>query len=185
MSTLTQLPAKIIAGDTLKFTQSASDYPASAGWSLRYVLNGSAGIITITSTASGADHLFIIASAVTSGWGAGLYAWTCYAVSGVERYTLLTGQVSILPDPALTTATDARSTLQIRYDAIKAVLEGDATPEQRRFKMPDGVEIDKAPGNELISEYLRLRGLIKLERQAEQVANGKNSGRKIVTRFAR
>ncbi len=177
------MPTKITAGDTLKVTQTASDYPASSGWSLRYTFNGAPGLITITSTAGSTDHLFTVAASVTSGWGAGLYSWTCYAINGTERYTLLTGQTTILPDPSTASATDARTTFQIRSDAIKAVLEGDATPEQRRFKMPDGVEIDKAPGNELIAEYLRLQSLIKTEQRAARVAQGLGGGGKILTRF--
>ncbi len=179
------MPTKITAGDTLQITQAASDYPASSGWSLRYTFNGAAGVITITSVASGSEHLFSISSAVTSGWGPGLYSWTCYAVNGSDRFTILAGQITILPDPTTATATDARSIWQTRADAIRAVLEGDATPDQRRFKMPDGVEIDKATGAELILEYEKLQVKIRDDARASRMANGRNSGRKIVTRFTR
>ena len=64
-------PKRITAGDSVTWTRSLSDYPASSGWVLSYALINAAGKISITATASGADHLISVSATTSVGWAAG------------------------------------------------------------------------------------------------------------------
>jgi len=106
----TKEPDEIIAGDTIKWKKSLSDYLASAGWSLTYVLLNAAGKITITSSADGSDHLISIDAATTAAYAAGLYDWSLTVSNGLERYTIGNGRIEVKPDPTQQTTFDGRST---------------------------------------------------------------------------
>ena len=63
--TLTDMPASFYAGDTLAFTKTVSDYPASSGWTLKYAMTQSGEQILFSSSADGDDHKVEVAAAVT------------------------------------------------------------------------------------------------------------------------
>jgi len=71
-------PTSIIAGDTLSWQISLSDYPATSGWTLKYKAVCAAGYFAITSTASGADHVVSVAKATTAAYIPGIYTLTRY-----------------------------------------------------------------------------------------------------------
>ena len=64
----TSEPESLVAGDTVTWQKTLSDYPASDGWVLSYRLINAAGNIDITSSASGDDHLVSVAATATAGW---------------------------------------------------------------------------------------------------------------------
>lgn len=179
---LTALPLKISAGDTLTFTQSASDFPAGSGWTLRYTFQGSGGVFTISSVPSGNDHLFQISSAATAAWAAGSYGFTCYASSATERVTLLAGSFTVLVNPATATAADTRSFNQRMLEALQAALEGTATKEQLRITV-DGTQIEYKSGEELLKLYVRFRQFVAEERAAQQVSQGRTGLGKLRVRL--
>lgn len=116
---------KITAGDTLEFTTATPDYPASAGWSLVYkLIPRTAGtVISITSSASGDDHLLQVGASNTANWAAGDYSWVAYATKTGERYTLESGSITVAADPGVVTALDTRSSAKKALDAINLLLE--------------------------------------------------------------
>ena len=70
-------PSEIVAGDTLKFKKSLSDYPATI-WTLTYYLLKSGTQITFSGTADCTDHLINVANTTTAGWTAGIYKYESY-----------------------------------------------------------------------------------------------------------
>lgn len=117
-------PTSFTAGDTLSWTKSLSDYPASASWVLHYRLINAAGKFDITGTASGDDHLISILASATATYTAGTYSWQAYVTKGVERYTVGTGTVNVLPDLAAQSAGyDNRSPARKALDALNAGLQ--------------------------------------------------------------
>lgn len=116
---------KITAGDTLEFTTATPDYPASAGWSLVYkLIPRTAGtVISITSSASGDDHLLQVGASTTANWAAGDYSWVAYATKTGERYTLESGSITVAADPGVVTALDTRSSAKKALNAINLLLE--------------------------------------------------------------
>lgn len=63
---LTALPARFRAGNTVKYTRTHSDYPASAGWGLALHISGLAAAFTTTGSASGDAFLLTIAATKTA-----------------------------------------------------------------------------------------------------------------------
>ena len=92
------IPTRLHAGDSLAFTDSVSDYPASAGWLVRYALVTPANKYQFDSTADGDDHDLSVLATKTAQWEPGRYKWAAYAVKGSERKTIGTGSFELLPD---------------------------------------------------------------------------------------
>jgi|TARA_Y100000310_G_scaffold16994_1_gene16881 hypothetical protein len=75
----TKEPTEFTAGDSVKWTRTLGDYPAST-YTLLYSLRGTAGTFDITATADGDDYSISIPAPTTSGYGAGYYDGHGYAV---------------------------------------------------------------------------------------------------------
>jgi hypothetical protein len=99
----TREPQVFTAGDTLSFVRQVSDYPASAGWTLSYVLRGPTTIKSNATTYATSDYLISESAANTANWTAGLYSMQAYVTnSGGYRYAVDTWfpKITIKPDPA-------------------------------------------------------------------------------------
>jgi hypothetical protein len=118
-------------GDSLSWTESDSNYPASDGWNIYYVLVNASKRITFNSAADGDDHDFDITAATTAAWTPGQYTYQRYVSDGTDRVTLTRGSVEIKPD--FTTASDQRSDSQKKLDAIEAIIENRASLDQQSY----------------------------------------------------
>lgn len=139
----TQEPTTVTAGDTIQWQIALPDYPATGGWALKYALRGSAGVINITSAASGADHLVSVTAAASSPWAPGTYHYTKYVEKGegasLERVTLGSGTITVERNwAAVTTAVDTRSHARKVLDAIEAVIEGRASRSDTEYEIDTG-----------------------------------------------
>lgn len=177
--------SKIYAGDTLEFTTSLSDYPASDGWTLKHRLAPrSAGTeLDITSTADGDDHLTSVAAATTINWATGWYTVTTYVEKATERYTIERGQTEILAaSTTLADGTDNRTHARKVLDAIEAVLEGRASLDQQEYAI-NGRSLKRTP----IGDLMRLRQLYRAEVAGEDaaanLAAGLGTARKVQVRL--
>ena len=177
-------PATITAGDTITWSRTLPDYPASAGWVLHYALRGTTAI-NITGSASGDNHLINISATVSAAYTDGIYTGQGYVVNGNSRVTVFSGTITIKPDLVNVAAGyDGRSHVKRVLDALEATLEGRATSDQLKLSI-DGTAIERCTWEDVQkfrAGYLRE---YQKELQAARVAQGKNSGRKIVTRFTR
>jgi len=139
MSTIpTTEPVAVTAGDSIAWTRTLADYPASAGWVLSYQFIGPASL-SITSAASGDDHLITVTAAQSSSWAAGSYIGQGYVTNGTDRYTV---EPRLLLDVAANFATaaagyDPRSANEKILAAIDATIAGSATSDQRRLVIGD------------------------------------------------
>jgi hypothetical protein len=113
-------PTSVVAGDTLTWKRSLPDYPASAGWVLSYALANADGLITITATADGDDHLVSVAAATSAGYVVGRYDWDAYVTLGSDRYRVGRGTLTVETNLAAQGAGyDGRSWAQKTIDAIE------------------------------------------------------------------
>lgn len=163
----------LVAGDTLRDLVSLAAYPASAGWTLSYRLTPRAAgtAITFSGSASGEQHLVLVAAGTTADWTAGEYtcsAWVSNA--GGERYTVESecGQVTIRANPAsLPAGTDTRSEAERAYAAVVAMISGRAS---------DGIKSYEIAGRRLerysLAELLRLRDQLRADVNGERAAAG-------------
>ena len=113
-------PTQVTAGDTLTWSRSLADYPASDGWVLSYALVNADGQITITASADGDDYLVTVTAATSAAYVVGTYAWQAYVTLGTERYQVGTGTLTVLPNLAAQVGGyDNRSWAQKTVDAIE------------------------------------------------------------------
>jgi hypothetical protein len=162
----------ITAGDSLKFTVSLSDYPASAGWVLSYRLipRAAGAVITFAAGASGDDHLVALNAAATASWAAGDYTSAAFVALGADRFTIdsESSQVTIRPNlGTVSTPIDLRSQAEIALAAVRAKLGGKAT---------DAVESYRINDRELrfysLTELVRLEQKLASDVAREQLAAG-------------
>ena len=77
-------PELFRAGDTIKWKRSLSDYKASESWVLKNAFRGTPGVIDITSSASGDDHLVNEVAATTAAYSPGIYDVIGFVVFHVQ-----------------------------------------------------------------------------------------------------
>ena len=174
------IPTSFTAGDTLEFSDSLSDYPASSGWVLSYVLVKDGSQISMSSTADGDDHSFSIPATTTANYSPGTYHWKAFVTNAPERYTVDSGVIEIEQD--FTTQAqgfDDRSHVKKTLDALESVLEGKASADVASYSI-GGRSLSKMTPEELLS----WRDKYRAEYHSEQVANGNSvQSRKVRVRF--
>src|SRR6478736_6672226 len=95
-------PTIIVAGDTVQWTKSIPDYPATDGWTLKYSFQIAGSLdepIQFSATTSGAGYSISVTAATTAAWDPANYIWTSFVEDATHRHRVGTGTVTILPDP--------------------------------------------------------------------------------------
>jgi len=173
------IPASFTAGDSLAYTDSLSDYPASSGWVLSYVLVKDGTQINISSSADGDDHSVSVLASATVLYDSGTYHWQAFVTKTTERYTVGTGIVAINPDFATqSTGLDDRSHAKKVLDALEAVIEGKAGKDITSYSI-GGRSVTKMTPEEI----LMWRDKYRAEYRKEQVAAGNVTSNTIKVRF--
>lgn len=113
-------PIVIRAGDSVAWSRSLPDYPASGGWTLAYRLVGAASVYAIITVGSGDTHNVSLTAATTATYTAGDYQLVGTATKGAERATIYVGRVSVLPDLGAVASLDPRSAAEVELAAAKA-----------------------------------------------------------------
>jgi len=170
LTQLTATPTEIRAGDSLDWLIANSDYPATSSWTMTYKMVNAASAVSMSSSASGADHLFDIAPATTAAYTSGDYEYQAYVDDGTDRHTVETGFITILP--ALSVAADLRSHVKITLDAIQATIQGTATKDQASYSIAS-----RSLSRRTISELLELEDVYLRRWKAEQDAENRKNGR--------
>lgn len=130
-------PGDMIAGDTLTWKRSFANYPASAGWTLAYVLNSPTQRIVVSPgdiTADGDAFSVAIPSSETKTWAPGTYQWLAVVQLAAadpvpaQRFTVALGRINIAFDLLDATAPqDTRTQNEIALANIDAMLAGTAS----------------------------------------------------------
>jgi len=170
-------PLSFHAGDSLQWERDFEKYPASAGWTLQYVLNNQANRIVVSSgditTGNGSDEgssdgFFIsIPNTETLGWAPGNYLWLAVLTnSGLgQRFTGAAGRVQILADILDASApVDTRSQTEIALENVKAMLAGRANDGVQEYKIGDR-ELRRYSMSELLKLKSYYEAEVKRERQ--------------------
>ena len=167
---------EIIIGDTLDFETTVPDYPATDGWTLKFRLvprvSGSAITFNASTASDGVSYRAQVAPATTAAWTAGEYSWTSYVEKTGARQTVQQGMVTLIADPAVTTAPyDRRSHARKTLDAIEAVLENRASLDQQEYTIGDR-SLKRMPIADLLDFKRYYAGLVAKEEDAIRIANG-------------
>lgn len=178
----TDVPSALRAGDTWKWTRTLADYPAGT-WTLKYRFKNAAGGFEITATASGTDHAVTVAAATTGGYTAGTYQWVAWVESGAEKFTVDQGSTVVEPDYRAGTATaalDDRSHARKMVAQLEAWIEAHGDGVQEYEIAGRRMKFDKAG---LIKQLEYYRGRVAGEDDAQRLADGKKSRRRLAVRF--
>lgn len=173
-------PTRLVAGDTLKFTRTLTDYSASDGWTLTYTLVSAAQRYTFDATASGSDFLVTVAAATTAAWVAGDYDWRAQVSLAGEVFTVGQGRITVAP--AFGSATDARTHARTVLENIEAVLESRATSAVAEYEIA-GRRLKNIPIGELLQLRDKYRGEVAREDAASDIARGLGDRRRVYVRF--
>lgn len=178
----TQEPEIIIAGDTVKWKKSLSDYKASDGWALKYYLQG-ATPITLTASADGDDHLISISAATSSSYTPGTYWWNSYVEKSGERYSIAQGTFLVKENFAtLTGAYDGRSHVKKVLDALEATILGKASKDQQSYSIA-GRSISRMTVEEIIKWRDVYKRDYQNEMRSEKIARGLDTKSLVRVRF--
>lgn len=180
---MTNIPQQFVAGDTIKWSDSAFDGKGSPDYTLTYALRGESSLDVVGTAAAGGWDVTITASQ-SNELPAGDYAWHAYVTSGLNRFTVGSGVVKVLPNIAKQGAGfDVRT--QIEKDLA-------AVEDEIRARATGSMTIEYSIGNrslkkESISRLLELRSALRIdlarEKQAKRLSEG--VGRSIGIRFGR
>jgi hypothetical protein len=157
-----------------------------ASYTLSYVarMEGSgATSFTVTATGASTEYRVEVASATTAAYRAGTYRWTAYITraSDSERIEVGTGTWTIHPNRGSSSA-DPRSAAKVMLDKIESILSGRADADVSSYSIA-GRSLSKIPIPELISWRDSYKRDVVKEQQAERIAAGIGSGRKVTVRF--
>ena len=119
-------PEEIAAGDTLTFNRRLSDYPATDGWSLLYVLRGGAQDIEFTSTADLDTHSITVPAATTAAWLPADYILAGYAVNADQRFQVYEGPLTVAPNLPAAPEQNVKTFAQQMVENLEAVMLGKA-----------------------------------------------------------
>lgn len=174
-------PATLLAGDTATWLISQPDYLASDGWVLAYTLINATAKISISSTASGDDHLVNVAAATTAGWTAGTYSWRAQVSKAGQVFTVASG--SMVVQAAFDALTlDNRTHARKALDAVQAYLENPANLSAASYEIA-GRKLQRLSIPDLLTLRDRYQFEVAREEAAALVARGLPDKRRVMVRF--
>lgn len=184
----TSEPTAVVAGDTIAWTKSLPDYPASAGWTLAYRIINSGAKYDVTATADGDDHAVSVTAAVSALWAAGTYGWQATVTKGTERYTVGKGTLTVQPNLAGVTGTG----LDTRTSARKILDELEEAYLQYSTNGQGHVQRYVIAGREMVfrsaTDFIKLieywRSRVSSEDATESIAQGLGNPRRLYARFS-
>jgi hypothetical protein len=179
------IPATITQGVTVETSGTLADYPASTH-TLRLVLVVDGQQTIINATADGDVYTLTIAKTVSAEMASGSHHWQTFAtnIATTERFQVGEGELLVKVDfEAATGGYDGRSALRIQVDAIRALLSGVSTDDQKKVKYADR-EIERYDRSELIVVYGFLKSQLAQEERAVAVSQGKTFGGRVRVRMA-
>jgi hypothetical protein len=180
---LNNVPTEWVAGDTIIWDVIVPDYPATDGWTLKYILKAkTAHIDAITASADGADYTVTISASASSAYASGEYHYKAYVVKGSERFTVDNGKITIKKDFDDSGNYDDRTHAKIVVDAIEAVIEGRATKDQESYSIA-GRSLERTPIPELLVLRDRYKAEVVREDRADRIRRGLGHSGRIKTRF--
>jgi hypothetical protein len=170
---------KIVAGDSLKWTEKARDKYPTDTWTYRAVINvGQTTPTVYTGTVNDkGDVDFLVPAADTAAFPAGSATAVLFVESDGERYTLWGVPVEVTPNIAA--GGDARPAVKRILDALDAMILGKATDDQKAITIGSKQIVMYGP-----AELLEWRSYYQVQWERYQAANGiRRKGSRVVVRI--
>lgn len=183
MTTPTERPLQLVAGDSWAWTRDLADHPR-ATWTVTYYFENRDQTFAIAGTgAAGEPHAFAKTAAETAGFKPGRYRVHARAVAGSEVHTLVseTGYADVLPNFGAAGTMDHRTWAERVLDSLRAAYEGRADTDQLSTSV-NGRSISRMSKAELRTEIEAFEARVRREQNAEKVNAGKPAGNRILVR---
>lgn len=184
--TPTHEPLSAIAGDTIKFKRSWSDYP-TASWTLSYTLHSrTSDTSTATAAVTEDDNEYIVtfSASDTASLTPGDYSLHGRITGGSELFTVYHGLLRIRQDVASAAAgDDLRSFASKALATLETALISNLGAEFVTFSV-DGQSFTRVPRDEAVKMRDKFKTEVLREQQAERLRQGIGTSRHIYTRFA-
>lgn len=174
-------PLSVYAGDTVRWTKSLPDYPASSGWALSYTLLNAASKITLSSTPQGDDFAVVASAATTNSWAPGEYAWRAQVSLAGNVFTVGEGRMTVQPSFGAATL-DTRTSARKALESVEAYLQDSQNLTAAEYQI-NGRQLRRHSMSELWAHRDRLRFEVSKEDAAARVAAGLPDGRRVYVRF--
>jgi hypothetical protein len=176
-------PECITAGDSTTWTRTFTDYTATDEWALSYsFVQAGKPSLTIATTGSGATFTAALTTANTTLLDSGLWYWQAFLTKTTQRVTAGTGRLTVQVNLATAGPDfDPRSFAKKALDAIEsACLAG--IREDIEISI-DGMVLRFRTFEEMLKARSQYLAIYNAELDAERLANGKGSRKKVLTRF--
>lgn len=175
-------PTKIVAGDTVSWTASYPDYPAGDSWVLTYEARGPKAF-SISTSASGDDFAVALTAADSDGYVPGKYTLYGLVSKGAERYTVYTGALEVVANPA-----EIQDGFEARGHAARMVALLEAAIENYAANPYQSITIaGRTSANWSLSELMKWRDVYRQEAKREEAAakveQGLAPGGRVFVRF--
>lgn len=177
-------PRSFVAGATVSWSKSLEDYPASAGWILKYALRGpdATGIdVTATTDPLDGDDYLVTITAEDSEVTAGAYRLVGWVEKDDEKYYVVDQQLTIKPAPAAG-ALDTRSDARIIYDRLLELLKTKSLMVQAEYTIA-GRQMRFESYTELLAAISAAAATVRTEQCLDRVNKGGNFFPKVSVGF--
>lgn len=186
MATLTDIPARLTAGDSASWTIDAPEHPAGDGWSMAYAFVSACEYRRLTSSASGDAHAFALSTVASGAMAAGRWTWQRYAIRGSQRVTVASGVLEIEPNlDAAAQGYDARSTSRALLENLERWMRDPNSCAWVGELQIAGRVVKNIPIPDLLALLDRLRADVRREDQAAALAAGRPAKNRLLVRFDR
>jgi len=186
------IPATIRAGDTVTWRdETAEDLlgnPITSGtYTLTYYLrtNTASEGATVVGTAYGNGWESTIPAATSAGFDAGVWYWQAVATAGSTKYTLGSGQLTVvaaLSYAGTPGAFDGRSQAEKDLEAVTTAIRVLVASGAKEYTI-GGRSFKKQDLNLLIQRESQLKAIVKREQAADLIKNGQGDPRSLYVRF--
>lgn len=172
-------PVSFRAGDTVEWTRTLQDYPASS-YSLAYYLIGPSSRNTFSATADGDDHNVTISAAASAALTAGEYSLIGRVTGSDGSFTIYDGRVTVTPDPSSETAMpagyDSRSFNRRTRDNLRAMVEGTMQFPEAGYTIAGERTVTLRTMDEVINALGVFESLVQGEERAAAAKQGRRTG---------
>ena len=143
--------------------------------------------ITAAQDGTGSRWLVTITADQSATIRSGEYTWQAKVSKAGEVYTVDSGHLRVLPNLAFEAGGfDGRSVARRTLERIERVMYGRGSRDDLSYQAPGtGMSLVKMTPAQLLEWYNYWKAEVAREQAAEDLANGKASGRDILVQFAR
>ncbi|RCS59725.1 hypothetical protein [Parvibium lacunae] len=191
MNDATNLPATLVAGDSLSWTDDVyvddnNKSYTSATYTLTYYFRGPGAGINVAAVANGSGWKTTLTAPNSAPMAAGQWFYVAVLSNQAgERVTISSGQIEVTPDlTRIDTPYDGRSLAEKALADAEAALASFKSTQGKikRYTIADRtMEFASVPELLQLINYWKVR--VNSERTAKQIANGLGDPRRLLVRF--